>query len=409
MAFEPGVDSMRQAGIPVTVGPYSSGAAGIKTSLEVMSRKMREGMVDAAVQGWAAGVLKASGLDGRSRSTSAIDAQGAALLDALRDQVIYAPDPYGTEQINAAAATLCLRPNLCLNRGDCDDLSVTLGAAALSLGIPVQIVVQHYGGGAQDHVLIVMYDGADWRYADPSTNLPFGSALKAKEETWVDPMGPVGALPESSPQIVSLGKPNYSFGTIPPARFESPQQQGFGSFLGYPTVKDLVDLTSTMIYNMQQIEAAAQTCVGWPNDTAGYTQWMTDYQALLTDYRAAVDYTEKYINTMDVPKWAWDYAVVFWPWDMVGDIINRQVDLDRRFRANGSCAAPTYPNTPQPTGVDPDLLIYNKTGDALKTVQSVAKGAVAPTTLIAGGVVVGGVLVLGALYFLGRVMEPIRR
>jgi hypothetical protein len=216
VSFDPGIDSMRAAGIPVTRQPYADGSAGIRQSLDTMALKMREGRIDAAVIGWAGQVLKAAGLDGRDRNTTPAK-QAAALLDALRESTVYAPDAYGTEVIQSAAATLCLRPGLCLNRGDCDDLSVALGSATLSLGLPTQIVKQNFGGDAQEHVLIVVWDGNAWQYADPSTKMPFGSALKAVSEVWVDPMEPIGNLPEAKAEIVTLGRPGRALQPRAPA------------------------------------------------------------------------------------------------------------------------------------------------------------------------------------------------
>jgi hypothetical protein len=116
--FAPGVQSMVAAGIPVTVAPYASGSAGIHQSLDAMALKMREGRIDAAVIGHVGHVLVAAGLDGRSRATT--DSKRVeALLDDLRKNTVYAPDAYGAEVIQSAAGTMCLRPGLCLNRGDC--------------------------------------------------------------------------------------------------------------------------------------------------------------------------------------------------------------------------------------------------------------------------------------------------
>jgi hypothetical protein len=360
--FSPGVLSMRAAGIAVTVQPYAGGTEGIKASLETMAQKIREGRNDAAVVGWARGILKSKGLDGRDRP--GVKQQVGAILDELRASTIYAPDPYGTEMIASAGATLCLRPGLCLNGGDCfvegtkllhwtetssvlvpieligvgqriwgrdgwtavratvakgalgyaeihldngrppiglthdhwvyvedsgeydrvrvrdlavgdrllqpryiqwfnnrateyactdksvpmrevhvtkitqklprlcwdietedhyvylpehdvtvsncDDLSVALGSATLSLGIPTMIVKQNFGKDAQEHVLIAVRDeSGDWLYADPSTKMPMGSALHANSEVWVDPMEPVGNMPEAQAQLVTLGRPRH--------------------------------------------------------------------------------------------------------------------------------------------------------------------------------------------------------
>jgi hypothetical protein len=174
-------------------------------SLETMAQKMREGKIDAGVKQWALDCLKSKGLDGRDQNTTPAK-QAAAILDCLRAATVYTPDPYGTESVQSAGATLCLRPNLCIRGGDCDDLTVALGSMYLSIGLPTQIVKQNFGGTAQEHVLIAVYDGSDWRYADPSTKMPFGSAAPAVDEVWVDPMGPVGPLGEAQPEMVTLGK-----------------------------------------------------------------------------------------------------------------------------------------------------------------------------------------------------------
>ena len=209
--FSPGPARAQAEGIPVTVAPYASGAAGVRQSLEVMSQKMREGRLDPAIAGWARGVLKDAGIDGRDGFP--IRRQAAALLAAIRAQAIYTPDAYGAEVISSAAATLCLRPGLCLNGGDCDDLTVALGSALLSLGIPTVIVKQDYGGENQQHVLIAFQDeSGDWVYADPSTNAPLGSKPRGVvSEIMVDPMQAIGQLPDSNAQIVTFGRP-FGFG-----------------------------------------------------------------------------------------------------------------------------------------------------------------------------------------------------
>lgn len=207
MSFDPGLTSMREAGITASSRPYEgTSAQQIRMSLETMAAKMRDGRVDSSVNGWAIQCLKEHGLDGRDSNTTAFK-QGAALLECIRAATIYVSDPYGVELIPSASATLCLRPNLCLQGQDCDGLSVALGSLYMSIGLPVQIVKQNFGPDQQEHVLIVVHDGTTWQYADPSTNLPFGSALQARDEVWVDPMAPIGALPEAAPTIVTFGKP----------------------------------------------------------------------------------------------------------------------------------------------------------------------------------------------------------
>ena len=278
MAFDPGLQSAQAAGIAVTRGPYPEGATGIRMSLEVMAQKIREGRIDPAIIGWAGQVCKDAGLDGRGRDTTP-HAQGAALLDAVRAVAIYAPDAYGAEVIQSAAGTLCLRPNLCLNRGDCDDLSVALGAAALSLGIPVNIVKQTFGRDAQEHVLIAMYDGSEWCYADPSTKMPFGKAIQAETEVWIDPMEAIGPLPAAASEIITLGKPTFSDRT--PMKFQAAPQHwptGVGATrLIYPAdvVSRKNDINSKVIALTNDITSC----------TAAPTNLSTDWQAWVTTWK----------------------------------------------------------------------------------------------------------------------------
>lgn len=201
---------------------YPQGPAGIRMSLEAMCRKIREGRVDPGVRGWANQALKDAGIDGRSGQS--VYSQATAILNALRSQVVYSPDPYGAEYIVGAAATLCLKPNLCLNGGDCDDLSVALASLMLSVGIPTQIVKQNFGPDKQEHVLTAIYDGNEWQYADPSLNMSVGSAVPAVSEVWVDPMGPVGNMADSAPEIITLGRPPTLGATTTPAASTSTVQ-----------------------------------------------------------------------------------------------------------------------------------------------------------------------------------------
>ena len=100
-----------------TVAGYPEGAAGIRVSLEAMAEKIREGRLDPTVRAWTADALRAAGIDGRGGAGTA--AKAAAILDALRAQVIYVQDPAAAEYIPSAAATLCLRKDLCIKAEDC--------------------------------------------------------------------------------------------------------------------------------------------------------------------------------------------------------------------------------------------------------------------------------------------------
>ena len=415
MSFDPGLSA---AGVPSTRASYPVGSAGVRLSLDAMAQKIREGRLDPAVRGWAVDCLAKAGLDGRSNVSVAT--QAATLLDCLRAVTIYTPDPYGAEYVPTAAATLCLRPNLCVKGDDCDGLTVAYLSIVMSVGIPGMIVKQSFGADAQEHVLAAVYDGTDWRYADPSTNLPFGRAVAAADELWVDPMEPVGNLPAAPAEIVTLGAvdsqrkltqrgndwwehrhgqwwrhsgrdwapmglsgpPNESRPATP-----APHWVGMGTVLGYPTITDLLSLLDTAAYNLQQLQASSSSCSSWPSDPSGYYVWQADLAQLQTDFNNVVTYVNAYIG--DQPKALYDWSVVFYPWDVVRGIIDREIDLDRRWRVNGSCANPTYPNEPQPVATDPDLWTYQAAGSALKSIRSAASNVAQPVVIGLSGVAIG--------------------
>lgn len=199
--FRPGIASANAAGIRASSSAYPAGDAGTQASLDMVSEKIRDGAVDPDVMGWARTVLKNKGLDGRLHPS--VQAQTQALLEELRASTIYAPDAYGREVIQSAAATLCLRPGLCIRGGDCDDLVVALGSATLSLGIPTRVVKQTFYGAAQEHVLIqVQAENGIWLSADPSVaTLPVGRSHAADREEYIDPM-------EGRAELVSIGRPD---------------------------------------------------------------------------------------------------------------------------------------------------------------------------------------------------------
>jgi hypothetical protein len=117
VSFDPGVSSMKDAGILVSAAPYPEGDAGIRASLRLMAEKMREGRNDSRVKRWAIQQLRDKGIDGRDRTPVRVVVQ--ILLDALRAQTSYSADPIGTEFIPSAVATLCLDPALCVRADDC--------------------------------------------------------------------------------------------------------------------------------------------------------------------------------------------------------------------------------------------------------------------------------------------------
>jgi hypothetical protein len=98
---------------PIERRSHPGGTEGAAVSLGEVAKKIREWRNNEHVQGWAGRVLIKAG------KPSDITDQAQALLDALREQCMYVPDPVGTEMIKAPKHTLCLDNALCMPAGDC--------------------------------------------------------------------------------------------------------------------------------------------------------------------------------------------------------------------------------------------------------------------------------------------------
>ena len=176
-----------------------SGNASLKRSIEEVVRSIRFGISDVEyarlARGWAGQVLIAAG------KPKGVRAQTQAILDAARGQTMYVADPVHMEWIQTAVRTLCLKPGQCNPIEDCDGLTVVMGTICPLIGIPVQLIEQHWENAEQDHILVAVRDEyGTWLKVDPSTDWPVGRAATADREIWIDPMQDV------TPQLVALGR-----------------------------------------------------------------------------------------------------------------------------------------------------------------------------------------------------------
>ena len=201
-SFTHALKEARKDNVRVHRQTYPAGVAGVKLSLEKIAQFIREGRSDHDVRGWAGKVLIAAG---RPQS---VRAQCQAILSAFKARTIYGSDPAGMEYNVSAAGTLCLRPNLCVPIFDCDDGTIAVGSAILSLGIPVRVIKQTFGAGDQEHVLLEAQDESGiWFPIDPSTDFPVGQKLPATSEFRMDPMKPsmIGLTGAPEAEYVGIG------------------------------------------------------------------------------------------------------------------------------------------------------------------------------------------------------------
>lgn len=207
-----GVQRMAAEGAAVQVEPFKAGSAGItEQSLPFVLSCIREGKHDEILMAWADAQLRKAGITGRGPGDLDFIKRAAVLLDAVRAQTSYAPDPAGSEMIKKPHLLLCLKDR-CIPVGDCDDLTGTLGAAMSSVGIPTYAVHQKFGGGAQEHILLGVIDegGRKW-YVDPSTNDPPYQGSRARSENWLSPMDvPSKSTGLTGPEFVTLGAPGIA-------------------------------------------------------------------------------------------------------------------------------------------------------------------------------------------------------
>jgi len=162
---------------------HPRGERGTTLSLEEVAKKAAEGRLDPEVRAWAIDKLIANG------NPRDVKTRAAILLEALRKEVAYVPDPTDAEFIPGARCVLgkfgC--DGLKLRGEDCDGLLVAYLAACGSVGIEGAVVGHGYDSpsGNLSHVLAAIYDGKQWYMADPSTKQPFGVVDRPARERWV--------------------------------------------------------------------------------------------------------------------------------------------------------------------------------------------------------------------------------
>ena len=194
--------------MPMQAEAYPLGEAGIQKSLSKILPIIREGRHDPDLRAFAAQALSKAGLDGREYATLDPVKRAQVILDAIRAQTTYSPDPVNTEWIQKPHVTLCLE-KYCIPMGDCDDLTAATGAVLASIGISVYAVRQKFGAGQQEHILIGIIDdsGGKW-YIDPSTRDPVYQISKARSEEWISPMDtPSKATGTAGAELVTFGRP----------------------------------------------------------------------------------------------------------------------------------------------------------------------------------------------------------
>lgn len=159
------------------------GNKGSRLSVHETARNARVSRDDPGVHSWSILALKQAGAPRHPEK------MGRALLAASRRDKIYVPDPVDTEMIVQPTCMFGKCGGLEFGGGDCDDLAAGLAAALLSVGVQCAIVGQYNFEDVLVHVLVAMWDGSRWWYADPSSEThELGVADASQREQWIDVM-----------------------------------------------------------------------------------------------------------------------------------------------------------------------------------------------------------------------------
>jgi hypothetical protein len=189
-----------------TIGDHAPGPEGLLDGLRKAAAFIVSGARDPRVIAWARRAC--AGLP----VTATPKVQAAAIYAAQRRDMTFVQDPYATELMQSAVVSLCLDPaSECSPGGDCDDNVIVLGAALLSIGIPVRLLLREYPDIAQLHLLL-QYDadpfkGGAWTCFDATT--PTGACIAGytTEQTVSLEVGP---MMEGAPKILTMGQPPAS-------------------------------------------------------------------------------------------------------------------------------------------------------------------------------------------------------
>jgi len=173
-------------GVQTDTRPHPAGAKGARLSLKEVAERAWKARMSPRLRAWVTQQLDECGV-----STGSHRQKAQCILDAFRKKVPYVADPVMGEFMATPDQTLCLdEGGLCFMGGDCDDHSIGLAAAMMSIGIDAMII----GSSSREpydvptHVFMGFKDelGA-WVKMDGTTKLPVGHIAPHMREFWIEP------------------------------------------------------------------------------------------------------------------------------------------------------------------------------------------------------------------------------
>jgi hypothetical protein len=168
--------------------PHPAGADGALLSGKEVAQRAWDHRMSPLLREW---TMQVTANGGKSRGTKQEKAQ--CILDEFRRKVPYVSDPVMGEFMGTPDQLLCLNKDkgaLCLIGGDCDEASITIGAALMSIGINYMVILSSHRDpiDVPTHVYGAFEDDLKrWVKIDGTTRYPVGQVAPYKREWWIEP------------------------------------------------------------------------------------------------------------------------------------------------------------------------------------------------------------------------------
>lgn len=155
----------------IFIGRIPKGYAGTRKTVELIALLVREGAKDFCVRQTAIEILRRYGIRAKNYL-----GEIRTLFEWVKHNVRYTRDIHRVELLHTARRML----ELCA--GDCDDMTILLGAMLKSIGHPVRLALVGFNPRKKKlftHIYLEVFYKGWWIPLDPTVNRPMGWAPPA--------------------------------------------------------------------------------------------------------------------------------------------------------------------------------------------------------------------------------------
>jgi transglutaminase-like putative cysteine protease len=150
----------------ITLLRIPTGNRGTLITAQIIGRMIREGAKDFCVRQTAIDIFRNAGVAAKDRF-----GEIRSLFDWVRRNVRYTRDIFRVELLHSARRMLELRA------GDCDDMTILLGAMLVATGHPVRLVLagfRRHKPHSYSHIYLETNLGGNWIALDATMEKPLG-------------------------------------------------------------------------------------------------------------------------------------------------------------------------------------------------------------------------------------------